>query len=46
MQGSPARCYVPAPLTVNLQKYVKLYAEVSTSMEHRKLVVDRVRLEH
>ena len=32
--------------TGNLQKYVQLYAEVSTPMKQRKLVVDRVRVEH
>ena len=33
-------------LAVNLQKYVQLYAEVSTPMKQRKLLVDRVRVEH
>ena len=31
---------------INLQKYVQLYVEVSTPMKQRKLLVDRVRVEH
>ena len=31
---------------VNLQKFVQLYAAVCTPMKLRKLVVDRIRVEH
>ena len=33
-------------LTVNLHECLQLYTEVSTPMKQRKLVVDRVRVEH
>ena len=33
-------------LTDNLQKYVQLYVEVSTHMKLKKLVVDRIQVEH
>ena len=31
---------------VNLQKFVQLYAAVCTPMKQRKLVVDRIRVQH